>query len=237
MKSQSRAFQRIFIEIMFLCLDCGQVSVPGLASRKIKARLMQDIRTIYSSHCEENAEKFNNDAFYKSKIDEAISLKSWAQKKLKLYSKCLVDASGDLVCHEDGSEGLLQRIIDHPIKDFASSNYEDEIITGCFDFPWGGVKNMDALIHLGLWGPTHLNPGQLEKCAKCLYSNDNVRTVRIGSVDEGLVDLELNEAWNTKEIVWESKMIALKGDSRRFFPDTVVLLLSNCCCLTTLSLR
>ena len=217
---------------------------------------MYYLRRMQESHIENKAENFNNDEKFKYMIDEAITCKSFARKKLEMYAKYLRvyvegpeaikyghEYSEAIKYSKEDLKAILDRIVNCAIQYFSSADCEDEIITDCFEFPWGSLREQRALVNLGSWHPTLLKSDQkkLDKCSESLKNNKDLRTIRLGSNSQH-VDLDLSDAWNTKEVIWESKAQSIPWSnefywSSRFFVDIVVLLLKNCRNLTILSLR
>ena len=96
-------------------------------------------------------------------IDEAITCKSLARKKLEMYAKYLrVHLEGTkaikygqvyseaIKYSKEDSEAILERIVNCPMKYFSSADCEDAIITDCFEFPWGSLREQHALVDLDL---------------------------------------------------------------------------------------
>jgi hypothetical protein len=131
-----------------------------------------EFQALIDRHDQHQAEEFNEDEVYKSLTVEAISAKSLALKKSRLFLERL---------NGGASEIDLTRILQAPFQDFESDWIELHVSTGVKEFPWHEAVSTKPMMDLGGWTPDGLEEWQLKGIRQVISQREIVTSVCIGS--------------------------------------------------------
>ncbi len=187
------------------------------ALRSVIEMAKAEFDSLVESHQSSENSEFNNDKTYQRFTNEAIESKGTALKKIQVYSQ-MIDKNND---------GLLQRIKDTPVEEFARESTVMELLTGLVGFPWAQVMSNSSALDFGSWSLEGIEDSNFKVILQKLEDNSQVRTVSIGV---GLERLLLNDGWATSSIAWSSSPAVSAS------PAIVGMLMRCCTCLTSLNL-
>lgn len=207
-------------------VDLGGVptAYTGESDQNIEQRIQRDFDALIEEHASVDAIEFNDDTTYKQVTTDAITAKSLALKKLRLFVG-LCEKRGD---GADAPDGILRDILSRPIADFARDDVVMELKTGIYGFPWAQVMGNSASVDFGEWPSARLNSPQLETLTAALWANEALRTVTVGGGKERLV---FNGGWATAALEWDASA-AVQAST-----GVTALLLRCFTSVTSLSLR
>ena len=161
--------------------------------KNISERVKREFEGLLKTHSDINASDFNKDENYQWFTAEAITSKSLALKKLRLFV--------ELCKTNDKSESTLQEVFDKPIADFKREDVVMELRTGIRGFPWAQVTGKSNSVDFGDWTPGNPTSRQWDTLIAALMANEELRTVTIGASKERLV---FNSGWATAELSWDA---------------------------------
>jgi hypothetical protein len=139
---------------------------------ELLSTLDSEYQALIDRHDLRQAEEFNDDEVYKRLTVEAISAKSLALKKSRIFLERL---------NGGASEIDLTRILQAPFQDFESDWIELHVRTGVKEFPWHEAVSAKPVMDLGGWTPHGLEEWQLKGIRQVLSQREPVTSVCIGT--------------------------------------------------------
>ena len=131
----------------------------------LKQSVQSEFATFLKDHESVDAKVYNEDERYKTLTKEAIEAKSFAMKKIDIFIQARTS--------QPVNNGLLERIKNTQLSEYAKEYIALELKSCVFDFPWKDILDNKETINFQNWSPEILQPWQLDIIRPVVTKNSN----------------------------------------------------------------